>query len=196
MTDYIDPTTAVLPSGGGVGYVSGALSALSYAWNAWIVRAENSTSPTYYCNPSSIHDTAEVALAADVVTTTATGFNVTGGSDGFQDPFYEGTTGSARLCKPVFHGRHGGKGSVLWLDGHASLENAVPMPGNTAWSAGNTYGPQHPPAYYNQLHIGYLVRQQADLSSLNALYYYVYRKDCLGSNNISLFTDPSKSLWQ
>jgi prepilin-type N-terminal cleavage/methylation domain-containing protein/prepilin-type processing-associated H-X9-DG protein len=198
MGDYVSPTDSGTPAPGQVIGVIGALAANSYAWNPWINFANSSAggAVSVSCQPSSIRDTAEVILAADVVTTTAVGFNVDGGSDGLQDPYYEFTVKGMTLCKPVFHGRHGGNGSVLWMDGHATLTYAVPMPASTAWSAGNTYGPQHPPQWYNQRHIGYLVRSQADLGSMAAEYYYVYRKEFLGQNNYTLYTDPNKPLWK
>ena len=70
------------------------------------------------------------------------------------------------------------------------------MPASTAWSQNNTFGPQHPAQWYNNIHLGYLVRAQSDLSSMAADYFYVYRKDALSANNINLYRDMSKSLWQ
>jgi hypothetical protein len=83
------------------------------------------------------------------------------------------------------------------LDGHASLEPAIPPPANASWSAGNTFGLQHPAQWYQQNHIGYLVRSAANLNpvSMDADYYFVYRKDALPANNLSLFTAPGKGLW-
>ncbi len=207
MTDYID-VNQVGPFNNGTAIVIGALAADSYGWNAWILLMQASMkigtlsvpAIPLYCNPSSIADNASVVLAADIVTTDKTGFNLGAGGmayDGtINDPFDQGLSGQARLCRPNFHGRHGGRGSVLWLDGHATQEYAVPVPSNTAWSAGNTLGPQHPPSFYNSNYIGYLCRSPSDLSSMAALYYFVYKKVYLSANNLGLYTDQAKSLWQ
>jgi prepilin-type processing-associated H-X9-DG protein len=182
----------------------------SYGWNAWLTGIQspyqfntlNTPDISVACNPSSVPDNSEVALAADVITTTSTGFNMTGYTEGLNDPFYEGSTATGnagmRLCKPNFHGRHGGRGSVLWLDGHASLVYAVPPPGNASWASGNFYGLQHPPQWYQQQHIGYLIRSQNNINpvTMAADYYFVYKKSMLANNNLSLFTAAGKGLWQ
>jgi prepilin-type processing-associated H-X9-DG protein/prepilin-type N-terminal cleavage/methylation domain-containing protein len=209
MLDYMDPGTVVASGTPGIGNVAGALVIGSYGWNAWLTGIQspfqfNTTNQdvSVSVNPSSIHDNAEVVLAADVIATTSGGFNVSGGGEGLNDPFYEGQTGGAnggmRLCKPDFHGRHGGRGSVLWLDGHASLETAVPPPPNASWAPQNTFGLQHPPQWYKLQHIGYLVRSPNVLSPLTmaADYYFVIRKDALAANSLSLYTAPGKTLWQ
>jgi len=197
MADYVDPGQYVGPSGGKVGYVTGALASGSYGWNAWIVGNQNkyqmdsmNQAQPVFCRPSSVKDAAEVVLAADVVQTAVGGFNVTGGANGsIYDPFEEFENGIA-LAEPDFHGRHGsGKGSVLWLDGHASLQTAVPPPA-TATTLLN------PPGFYVQKHVGYLVRSPADLNSLAALYYFVYRKDALTTSDYTIFIDNAKSLWK
>jgi prepilin-type N-terminal cleavage/methylation domain-containing protein/prepilin-type processing-associated H-X9-DG protein len=209
MLDYVEPGQ-LAPSGTpGIANVMGALVTNSYGWSTWLTGIQssyqfntlNTPDVSVACNPSSVPDNSEVVLAADVIPTTATGFNVSGGGEGLNDPFYEGQSGGAnggmRLCKPDFHGRHGGRGSVLWLDGHASLQDAVPPPSATSWSAQNTLGLQHPPQWYQQAHIGYLVRSQNDINpvTMAADYYFVYRKDVLPSNNLSLFTAVGKPLW-
>jgi prepilin-type processing-associated H-X9-DG protein len=209
MLDYADPGEAVASGTPGIGNVLGAIVTCSYGWSAWLTGVQSpyqfgtlNSDVAIYCNPSSVPDNAEVALAADVIATVPGGFNVTGGGEGLNDPFYEGASGGAnggmRLCKPDFHGRHGGRGSVLWLDGHASLTTAVPPPASTSWSARNTYGLQNPPQWYIQNNIGYLVRSQNDINPvpMGADYYFVYRKDALGSNNLSLYTQAGKGLWQ
>jgi prepilin-type N-terminal cleavage/methylation domain-containing protein/prepilin-type processing-associated H-X9-DG protein len=174
-----------------------------YGWNACM---PNGT------KLSSIRDPSEVVMWADTIQTNATGGIYLSGGQGIEDPFWASAQvtnpPSASLpLLPNFHGRHGNTGSVLWADGHASKVVPTSVPGNVVISS--QFGWCHQSAsLYNQQHIGYLTRSQADLYSTAGEYYFVSHKELLPANNLMLLLiqDPqamapgtyiwNPSLWQ
>jgi prepilin-type processing-associated H-X9-DG protein len=129
---------------------------------------------------------------ADTLSLNATGMSLNSGP-GLQDPVWSGALyqpaqppAVPSLCAPTFHGRHGGNGVVLWLDGHASQQPAVRVP--TGMTVSHAYGGlQQSPQNYNKLHIGYLARSANDLNSIAAIYYFVSNKNALSQNNINAY---------
>ena len=181
-------------------------AALSYSYNNWFLFVQNSGTiytsgyptgsyPGVTLQPSKVHDTAEVVMYADVVDTNSAGMNFSGGS-GLQDQYWEGTLATpTTMGRPTFHGRHNGRGSVLWMDFHATLEAPVPVP--SSMTVSTSFGClNQPPSFYNHNHIGYLARSPDDLNSMEGLYYYVFKKADLAYNNMSLYTAYSKDEWK
>lgn len=64
----------------------------------------------------------------------------------------------------MFQGRHSGRGSVLWLDGHASLEKTTPIPATATLAA--------PTIEYANRSFGYLARSPDDLLDKTRADYY------------------------
>jgi prepilin-type N-terminal cleavage/methylation domain-containing protein len=181
-----------------------AITVNSYGWNWWIqsfVQQSQALPPApsnaVTLKPGTVRDASEVVLVADIMQTVNTGLSINGGGDGnVFDPFtIPGVNGNRQTPTQTL-----GNGSVLWLDGHASLEPAIPVPPSTPYnSSGNgnyVYELQLPPSYYNQNHIGYLARSATDLTSMNSEYYFVFQKEALASNTIAPYLDSSKALWK
>jgi prepilin-type N-terminal cleavage/methylation domain-containing protein/prepilin-type processing-associated H-X9-DG protein len=184
-----------------------SIAAPSYSWNSWltfVAAGPSMFTPTMVAlqiHPGGIPDASELAVFGDIIDTNSSGFNFSG-TIGMYDPFWTetqnpGTSPPLTLCRPQFHGRHNGRGSVLWMDGHASLEAPVQIPSSYKVTVSNGFGgfPQ-PASFYDTNHIGYLVRSPADLSSVSGLYYYVYNKDALSTATLGSYLDPIKPLWR
>ena len=186
---------------------SSSFAAPSYSWNCWLTFAQSGPSfftPTMVArppHPGNIPNNSELAVFGDVIDTNSSGFNFNG-TIGMYDPFWTegqnpGSSPPVKLCRPMFHGRHNGRGSILWMDGHASLEAPVPIPSSYTVTISNSFGGFPKPAsFYNSNHIGYLVRSADDLSSVYGLYYYVYNKDALSTATLGSYLDPTKPLWR
>ncbi len=85
-------------------------------------------------------------------------------------------TGTPIQLSPTFHGRHNGRGGVLWYDGHATTER--PYLHTSAVSIRSTYSPYV--AQHRALNIGILTPvpqgvPQADLVNETNLNYYYWR---------------------
>lgn len=175
VSDYVDiPETGVLTS------------MQFYGWNSWLVSVA-SQSPL---KPATIRGDSEVILLGDVMKVDTKGF-VLNGSDGLQDPFRRDVT--LKLGRPTFHGRHVGAGSVLWVDGHASLENVTNVPSTETVDLSNYNGLTQPPQYFNAAHIGYICKSQNDLNSMAAEYYYVAPKSLLSQNSMMALLHQTSS---
>ena len=154
----------------------------SYGWNSW--------APTGTF-ASDIRDPSEVVMFADIIQTDQNGFYFSG-NQGATDPFWGQTIIPPQCSKPEmpnFHGRHGGVGSVLWMDGHASKLRPVTVPKLSLTSKTLGY-PLKPASWYNYWNIGYLVRSQSDLYNMGGMYYFQSRKEFLPANNMLLYLDP------
>ncbi len=89
-------------------------------------------------------------------------FKATYISSTFINPPRDLTTGNFNSA--MFQGRHLGRGSVLWLDGHATLEKAMPVPATVTLAA--------PSSEYINRSLGYLVRSPDDLLDKTRADYY------------------------
>jgi prepilin-type N-terminal cleavage/methylation domain-containing protein/prepilin-type processing-associated H-X9-DG protein len=164
-----------------------------YGWNIWInqVNAELVYNGQSF-KPQSVQDPSEVVMVADTVATNGTSY-----ATNFNNPLYDTfggnyNYGGLQLCRPSFHGRHGGNGAVLWLDGHASLVHPTDVPNNMPVNNNDTSSPPYSlsasPAWYHQQHIGYLTRPNPDLTSIKSEYYFFFNKSALnGPNDINRF---------
>lgn len=187
----LDPKLASCPE---MSLVNGNLSSLyGYAFNGWLsfIRLNGGSDPNYqpirrpimlsHCKNSS-----ETVCFGDVV-------SYNGSSPGLSDPFniswYKQTF---TLGTPNFAGRHGGSGSVLWMDGHATLEQPVMAPLDTSMYSSPL---SFPVDWYRQHSFGYLVRSPADLNNIGGLYYFVFDKGPLSQNDPSVYREPLKKLW-
>jgi prepilin-type N-terminal cleavage/methylation domain-containing protein/prepilin-type processing-associated H-X9-DG protein len=176
--DYID--------GGGNLVAGNTTGGAGYGWNAFM---PNGT------KLGAIRDPAEVVMWADTIQTDTNGAIYLSGNQGIEDPFWasaQATTPptASKPLLPNFHGRHGSAGSVLWADGHASKVVPTKVPVDVVVSS--KFGWCHQPAaFYNQKHIGYLVRSQPDLYSTAGEYYCQSQKQLLPANNILLFLMPA-----
>jgi len=192
--DYID-------SGGNL-VAGNQTGGAGYGWNAFM---PNGT------KLGVIRDPAEVVMWADTIQTDNNGAIYLSGEQGIEDPFWAGAQAAnpptaSKPLLPNFHGRHGIAGSVLWSDGHASKVVPTRVPSDIVIST--KFGWCHQPAaFYNQHHIGYLVRSQSDLYSTAGEYYFQSQKQLLPANNLLLFLMPvpngpagtyevNTSLWQ
>jgi prepilin-type N-terminal cleavage/methylation domain-containing protein/prepilin-type processing-associated H-X9-DG protein len=172
--DYID---------GGGNLVAGNLSGgAGYGWNSFMPNGTKLTA---------IRDPSEVVMWADTIQTDANGAIYLSGNQGIEDPFWASAqaTNPPTASKPLlpnFHGRHGNAGSVLWADGHATKVVPTKVPGDIVVSSSKFGWCHQPAAFYNQHHIGYLARSQADLYSTAGEYYFQSHKELLPANNVLL----------
>jgi prepilin-type processing-associated H-X9-DG protein len=89
------------------------------------------------------------------------------------------------LARPNFHGRHNGRGSVLWADGHGSMFAPIPVPLYATVGTGFT-SLKMDPSFYRSKKIGYVAKSADDLQSMSALYYFVSKKAVLAPNDVNL----------
>ena len=150
----------------------------NYVFNAWMVSVAGQS---VKIKASSLKDPSEIVLMADTADTDIHGF-IPNSNGPLMDPFWINT--DMVLKRPTFHGRHGGLGGVVWLDGHATLEPAVKVPGSVTYAGPNGYLTQLP-AWYNAHQLGYLARSGNDLGSAAAIWYFVPQKQLLGDNNLN-----------
>jgi prepilin-type N-terminal cleavage/methylation domain-containing protein/prepilin-type processing-associated H-X9-DG protein len=153
----------------------------SYGWNTWAPSGTKCTD---------VVDSSEVVMFADTIQTDKNGFYFSG-NQGITDPFWGMTILPPQNSQPMipnFHGRHGGAGSVLWMDGHATRQRPTSVP-KVSYGTALGYA-QKPAAWYNYWNIGYLTRSAADLYSMGGMYYFESRKEFLPANNMLLYLDP------
>ena len=161
--------------------VTSGLSFGSYAWNQWVVGVTNAMSPQPY-RPSGVKNQSELALMADIIKVRSSTFDYASVTS-FADVYGadRATAAANKLAPPTFHGRHLGRGAILWLDGHASLESPTPVPYDVTSSDFIGDETQTPAAFYNKNHIGYLVPPGVNVRSMEALYYSIARKNLASS---------------
>ena len=90
---------------------------------------------------------------------------------------------------PNFHGRHGGKGGVVWMDGHATMETPIYGSPSVAYIAPIS-GKRYPGSTIINLHMGFLSRNAAELNSGLPImdYYYVVNKSMAFAADFSSYT--------
>lgn len=154
----------------------------NYTFNAWMVSVNAVIKPRMI-KPAKYPNSSELVLLGDTVSVEYGGFTLDSNGS-MSDPFFKDA--SMTIGMPTFHGRHGGNGGVLWLDGHASMMPAVKVPSNLKVTGG-TYGLRKTPDWYNQRKVGYLVRSPQDLYSTGGLYYFVSQKRLIPKNDMNEF---------
>ena len=90
---------------------------------------------------------------------------------------------------PNFHGRHGGKGGVVWMDGHASMEPPIYGSPSTVYIAPISQK-RYPGTTIINLHMGFLSRNATELNSGMPImdYYYLLNKSVAYSPDFSSYT--------
>lgn len=155
--------------------ISAATNGQSYGVNPWISGAQTAAWPGAW-RFSSVKNTSELAVIGDTMNCLSTGLDYFGATS-FNDVYMASAAnyGANKLAKPTFQGRHSGRGSVLWLDGHATLETPT-IPETSANFSGDAA--VQTPAFYKTNRIGFLVPPAVTtLASPLALYYFIARKD-------------------
>ncbi|MGC4030129.1 MAG: prepilin-type N-terminal cleavage/methylation domain-containing protein [Tepidisphaeraceae bacterium] len=157
----------------------------SYGWNSWVDSIYTALAPVLW-RPNSIKNSAELALYGDTISvqSAGVGFDFTRASS-LNDVYGDYAPGlvygqdgldcfrANKLNRPSFQGRHNGRGSVLWLDGHATLESPTYCPDPSLYSGG---GRSETPTFYMKYKIGYLVPPNTTLPSRSAMYYFLGKK--------------------
>ena len=146
----------------------------SYGWNY----LQEEYSPLVFVL-SRVQSPAETVLISDIFTFTGSSTLVGNGATASYNPSLV-SPGSLtpQVNKPSFQGRHAGKGGVLWVDGHATLETPVyANPGTTLgiYMSSATYTA----AQMQQVNIGFLCRNATELNSGKPVmdYYFLPNKD-------------------
>jgi prepilin-type N-terminal cleavage/methylation domain-containing protein/prepilin-type processing-associated H-X9-DG protein len=95
---------------------------------------------------------------------------------------------------PNFHGRHAGKGGVVWMDGHATMETPIYGSPTTIYVAPIS-GKRYPGTTIINLHMGFLSRNSAELNSGLPImdYYYLLNKSMAYAPDFSFYTPGSFS---
>jgi prepilin-type processing-associated H-X9-DG protein len=93
---------------------------------------------------------------------------------------------------PDFHGRHSGKGGVLWIDAHATLETPVYAPNGTVIVA-PMVAIRYTAAQMKALNIGFLCRSLQELNSGLPImdYYYLPDKTLANAPDFSGYQSPA-----
>jgi prepilin-type N-terminal cleavage/methylation domain-containing protein len=93
---------------------------------------------------------------------------------------------------PNFHGRHAGKGGVIWMDGHATMEFPIYGSPSTPYIAPIS-GRRYTGSTVIKLHMGFLSRNTAELNSGLPImdYYYLLNKSLANSSDFSSYTFSS-----
>jgi prepilin-type N-terminal cleavage/methylation domain-containing protein/prepilin-type processing-associated H-X9-DG protein len=93
---------------------------------------------------------------------------------------------------PDFQGRHSGKGGVLWIDGHASLETPIYAPAGTSIIA-PMVAIRYTAAQMQKLNIGFLARNAQELNSGLPImdYYYLPNKAAAFAPDFTSYLDPT-----
>jgi prepilin-type N-terminal cleavage/methylation domain-containing protein/prepilin-type processing-associated H-X9-DG protein len=99
---------------------------------------------------------------------------------------------TAQVNMPDFHGRHSGKGGVLWIDGHASLEPPIYAPDGTSIIA-PMVAIRYSAAQMKKLNIGFLARNAQELNSGLPImdYYYLPNKAAAFAPDFTSYMDPT-----
>ena len=153
---------------------------ISYGFNPAIGSGVTTAIPFRF---DRVHDSSGTFLMADSgAPGTDEGVSPTMG--GFSWPQVESTSNTGPFHSNPdadFQGRHNGRGSVLWMDGHASLEPVIlPNPANFSTAYPMTY----PLNMYVVNHIGYLIPSPSDMPTIQANQYYVWNKSAMSDTNI------------
>jgi prepilin-type processing-associated H-X9-DG protein len=93
---------------------------------------------------------------------------------------------------PDFQGRHSGKGGVLWVDGHATLETPIYAPDGTVIQV-PMVALKYTAAQMRKLNIGFLCRSSQELNSGLPImdYYYLPNKTEAFAQDFSGYQPPS-----
>lgn len=85
------------------------------------------------------------------------------------------TTSYTTRSAPNFHGRHGGTGNVLWIDGHVeSMKPKMPTISTYMNSSIRSYGPDA----YNAVNLGHILRDGNDMATpMQANWYFFSNRD-------------------
>ena len=150
----------------------------NYVFSAWLLSVSGQS---VKIKAATLKNPSEIVLLADTADTNTLGF-IPNANGPLMDPFWINT--NKILKRPTFHGRHGGLGGVVWLDGHATIEPAVKVPASVNYSGPNGFLTQSP-AWYNAHQLGYLTRSGNDLNSAAAVWYFVPQKQLLGDNDLN-----------
>jgi prepilin-type N-terminal cleavage/methylation domain-containing protein/prepilin-type processing-associated H-X9-DG protein len=161
----------------------------SYGWN-FLQEVES----PYALILSRVKVPTETALLTDIYTLTGNSHVGNGGVFSYhpsnitnQSPYP-----TPQVNMPDFHGRHSGKGGVLWLDGHASLETPIYAPDGTAIVA-PMVAIKYTAAQMKKLNIGFLARNAQELNSGLPImdYYYLPNKAAAFAPDFTSYLDPN-----
>jgi prepilin-type processing-associated H-X9-DG protein len=96
--------------------------------------------------------------------------------------------------RPDFQGRHSGKGGVLWLDGHATLETPVyASAAATIPIMGASGNATYTAAQMQNANIGFLCRNATELNSGQPVmdYYYLPKKETAAAPDFTAYANPA-----
>jgi len=158
----------------------------SYGWN-WL---QESDSP-YAFVLSHARNPTQTVLITDIYTLAGNTHIGNGGVFSYhpsQVPAYP----TPHVNMPDFHGRHAGKGGVLWVDGHATLETPVYAPDGTVIQVPMA-ALKYTAAQMQKLNIGFLCRNLQELNSGLPImdYYYLPNKPEAFAPDFSSYQPPS-----
>jgi prepilin-type processing-associated H-X9-DG protein/prepilin-type N-terminal cleavage/methylation domain-containing protein len=158
----------------------------SYGWN-WLQEVD---SPLAFVL-SHARNPTETALITDIYTLAGNTHIGNGGVFSYHPsavPAYP----TPQVNMPDFQGRHSGKGGVLWLDGHATLETPVYAPDGTSIVV-PMVRINYTAAQMKKLNIGFLCRSLQELNSGLPImdYYYLPNKATAFAPDFSSYQPPS-----
>jgi prepilin-type N-terminal cleavage/methylation domain-containing protein len=163
-----------------------ALFLRSYGWNYLQMCTNNGVSGRNAWKLVQTADPSDTVLITDIYTLTGSPSGTGNGlGNGGVFSYYPSNATSAGIgigmgtLIPDFQGRHNGCGSVVWADGHASLEKTVYLPPTTSVHVPLNINKKYTQAQLQAYNIGFLARSAADLTSGTPAmdFYYMLNKD-------------------
>ncbi len=158
----------------------------SYGWN-WLQETES----PYALVLSHVRNPTQTVLLTDIYTLAGNSHVGNGGVFSYH-PSAVPAHSTPQVNMPDFQGRHLGRGGVLWIDGHASLETPVYAPDGTVIQAPMT-AIKYTAAQMKKLNIGFLCRSIQELTSGLPImdYYYLPNKNAAFAPDFSAYYSPS-----
>jgi prepilin-type N-terminal cleavage/methylation domain-containing protein/prepilin-type processing-associated H-X9-DG protein len=157
----------------------------SYGWNFLQAAVSSTVLPLSRAkNPS------ETVLISDIYTFTGgSSFIGNGAVYSMHPSMVTGAGETPQVDMPDFQGRHLGKGGVLWLDGHATLELPIYPSDSAIMKVPISSTATYTGAQMKLVNIGFLCRSASELNSgLPVMdYYYLINKDTAGAKDFSSY---------
>ncbi|MFT3785890.1 MAG: prepilin-type N-terminal cleavage/methylation domain-containing protein [Tepidisphaeraceae bacterium] len=139
----------------------------AYGGAYWLSVADNSGNS--FVKLVRIQKPTETVLLADTGALTELGLTRW---NWMMEPRYNNT---ASYTIPRFHGRHGGRGNVLWFDGHVTSETPV-YPNTNGLMGGGVGAITYNPEIYRKANLGYLAPAKTPLDDVDINYYFFANK--------------------
>jgi prepilin-type processing-associated H-X9-DG protein len=166
--------------------ITDGASGRGYGSNTWLAEVQ----ARYYhagagFRPAHVRDASQVVIFADTATYLLGGVAY-GAAQGFINPYGVMTnirSDGKTLETPTFHARHRGRGSVLWFDGHGSLETPTFIPSGLTVNG-------VPSDTFKKCSLGFLVPPGVPVNSmLGQAYSFLDPTILTTTDNVKTFVD-------